>query len=269
MRNKISACLVLFNEEKNIKRCLESLASSVDEIVIIHDGKCNDRTLDIAGKYTKRIYILEHIGEAEPHRPASFKEAKYDWILQIDADEFLSEELKNNLRKLVNIDSVDAYELLWPIWDGKKYVTKKWPRKKCLFRKDKISFLGIPHYIVEVKGRVKKCDFIMEHKPDYNNLAWSIFISKWIKWSKIQARAYLKDFRDIEKYNYNSDSWPGIIKLRKRTPLLLMPFEFIVTLYKNLISGAWREGRAGFLYSLYCSIYRVTVNYYIFLYKNK
>lgn len=267
MQNKISACIVLFNEEEKIRRCLESLVGLVDEIVIIHDGRCNDRTLDIAGEYTKRIYILEHIGEAEPHRPFSFKTAKYEWILQIDADEFLSEELRGNLRKLVNDDSVSAYELLWPIWDGKKYLTKQWPRKRCLFKKEKVSFLGIPHYVVNVSGKILKCNFILEHRPDYNNLAWSVFSKKWIDWSKIQARVYLKDFGAIEKYNYNNNSWPSIIKLRKRIPLILVPFEFTVTLYNNLVSGAWREGCAGFLYSLYCGIYRVMVNYYIFLYK--
>ncbi|OGF24527.1 hypothetical protein A3H66_01595 [Candidatus Falkowbacteria bacterium RIFCSPLOWO2_02_FULL_45_21] len=98
-------------------------------------------------------------------------------------------------------------------------------------------------------------------------MAWSVFLSKWISWSKIQAQGYLKEFSAIEKYNYHDNSWPWQVEFRKRIPLILMPLEFIVTLYNNLLSGGWREGRAGFLYSLYCALYRVMVNYYIFSYK--
>lgn len=46
--HSISACLVVRNEEAVIERCLESLAGVVDEIVLVHDGECEDRTLEIA-----------------------------------------------------------------------------------------------------------------------------------------------------------------------------------------------------------------------------
>ncbi|MDD4900600.1 MAG: methyltransferase domain-containing protein [Patescibacteria group bacterium] len=264
---KISACLVVHNEEKYIARCLESIYGAVDEIIVVHDGECADKTLAICKKYTDKIFIRNHAGVAEPHRPFSFRQASGEWILRIDADEFLSAELKEHIKNLVSDNSIGAYEFLWPIWDGKKYLTKQWPRKKCLFRKDQASFLGMPHYVANIHGKVEKCDFILEHRPDYNNLAWTVFKIKWIGLSKIQARIYCKKFSDIQKYNYSGDSWPRIIKLRKRVPLILIPFEFIVTLFNNLVSGAWRGGYAGFLYSLYCAIYRVMVNYYIFLYK--
>ncbi len=264
---KISACLVIYNEEARIKKCIDSLIGAVDEIIVVHDGECCDNTLKICRDYNAKIFIRPHAGFMEAHLPFCFDLAQGDWLLRIDADEYLSPELRNNLKILVGDGDVSAYELLWPIWDGKKYLTKQWPRKRCLFKKNKISFLGIPHYVINVEGKIKKCDFTIEHKPDYNSLAWPIFLSKWIAWSKIQAQAYLKNFSCIEKYNYNGNSWSSLIKLRRKIPLLLMPFEFSITLYKNLISGAWEEGRVGFLYSLYCGIYRVMVKNYIFLYK--
>ncbi len=54
---KISAVVATFNEEKNIKRCLESL-DFVNEIIIV-DSKSSDNTLKIAGNYTKKIFIKE------------------------------------------------------------------------------------------------------------------------------------------------------------------------------------------------------------------
>ena len=47
MTNKISACLVVRNEEKIIKKCLDSIKDVVDEIIIVHDGEYNDKTLKI------------------------------------------------------------------------------------------------------------------------------------------------------------------------------------------------------------------------------
>ena len=63
MANKpatISACLVVYNEEKSIQCCLESLRPVVNEIIIVHDGECNDKTLEIARKFTKHIYFQPH-----------------------------------------------------------------------------------------------------------------------------------------------------------------------------------------------------------------
>jgi Glycosyltransferases involved in cell wall biogenesis len=65
MRNKISACIVVYNEEKVIKRCLDSIKNVVDEIILVHDGPCKDRTLEIAKRYTNKIFIRPHVGMME------------------------------------------------------------------------------------------------------------------------------------------------------------------------------------------------------------
>lgn len=269
MPNRISACLVVFNEEKAIERCLDSIKDVVDEIIIVYDGECGDKTLEICRKYTDKIFIQDHIGEAEPHRAFGFSHASGDWILQIDADEFLSADLKKSIRNLAENKFVDAYEFLWPLWDGKNYITKNWPRKRCLFRKEKISFLGIPHYVAQVNGAIKKNKLILEHRPPVNYFVWKFFKIKYFKWAKIQAEYYLKNFKDIKKYNYHKNDWSLKIKLRAKFPMLLLPAEFIVTLLKNLSSGGYKEGIIGYKYALMISLYRVMVNYYIFIEKLK
>ena len=115
--NKISACLVVHNEEKVIKRCLESLKGTVDEIIIVHDGKCKDESLIIARKYKARVFIRDFIGEAEYHRPFAFKKARGDWILHIDADESLNMKIKNAIPALVKSNKCDAYVFAWPYPD--------------------------------------------------------------------------------------------------------------------------------------------------------
>lgn len=239
---KISACLVVYNEEKLISRCLDSLQGVVDEIIVIHDGACQDQTLEIAKKYGARIYVETHVGGAEEHRPLSFRLAKNNWILQIDADEYLSPELRDNLSELVSAQNINAYELLWPLWNKGKEIKSSWPHKRCLFRKDKISFLGVLQFVPEVAGTVKKVNYKLEHRPEYNNYSFSSFIKKQLPWARLHASYYLQDFSQIKKYNYQTNDWPILIRLRRKIPLLLIPVDFLVTYLKNILSGAYRAG---------------------------
>ena len=55
MKNGISAYLVVYHEEKVIERCLKSLVGVVNEIIVIHDGPCLDKTMEIAKKYTNHV----------------------------------------------------------------------------------------------------------------------------------------------------------------------------------------------------------------------
>src|SRR3990172_12923250 len=110
MKQKISAILVLHDEEKLIRRCLDSVKDIADEILILHDGPCSDDTLNIAKKYTNKVFQTEkNVGVPGPILPILFRKAKGPWILKIDADEFLSPKLKKNIRKLVQNLEVDAY----------------------------------------------------------------------------------------------------------------------------------------------------------------
>lgn len=261
--NEISACLVVYNEETTIRRCLASLKGVVDEIIIIHDGECQDKTLAICREFTDKIFIRNHIGVAEPHRPFSFEQAAGDWILQIDADEFLSEELKNEIKNLIAKKNISAYEFLWKLWDGKKYISRNWPHKRCLFKKSKLSYLGIPNFVAEISGKIKISNLQLEHRPMYNNYAFSVIKNKWKRWAKLQAEIYLEDFSKIKKFNYQFDFWPKKIQFRKKYPLLLLPAEFVVTVLKNLLSGGYREGLIGYKVSFMIGVYRVLVNYYL------
>lgn len=94
MREKISACVTTFNEERNIRRCLESL-TWCDEIVVV-DSFGTDRTVDICREYTDRVYQhkwLGYIGQKNLVREM----ATHPWVLFIDADEEVSPELREEI----------------------------------------------------------------------------------------------------------------------------------------------------------------------------
>jgi len=261
---KISACLVVFNEEKLIRRCLESLRGVVDEIILVHDGECSDKTLEIAREYGAKIFVRPFYGVAEGQRPFSYEQASHNWILQIDADEFLSEELRSSLRSLVSDKEISAYEMLWPLWNGKKEIKADWPYKICLFRKETASLLGLVHFVVSIKGKIEKVNLKLKHQPECNNFSFSYFLKRQSSWARLQAEKYLQDFSSISKFNWSGKDWPKAIRYRIKFPLILIPLEFIWTLFKSLLGGAYRAGWPGVESSIVMGLYRSSVDYYIF-----
>ncbi len=268
VKYNISACVVVCNEEEVITRCLESIKEVVDEINILHDGPCSDKTIEIARRYTDNIYMMEKKGSAQPHRAYSYEISAGPWILQIDADEFLSVEAIDDLRQLTKNDRVSAYELLWPLWDGQKRLSSQWPYKLCLFKKDDISYIGLPHFKPLVKGRVERQGVVLEHRPRYNNFSREKFFEKWLSWARLHARSYLKDFSQIPKFNYSGNDWPSKMALRRRFPLLLIPFEFLITFIKDVRVLPLRHLLISLKVAFMYACYRVAVNYYVFKYKN-
>ena len=113
MKTKISGCVITYNEEHNIERCLKSMIQIVDEI-IIYDSKSNDNTVDIAKKYTDKIFITDWPGYGE-QRNRAISQCKYDWILFIDADEVLSDKLVNELYN-ISLDDMDKYNIYYFKW---------------------------------------------------------------------------------------------------------------------------------------------------------
>ena len=255
----ISACLVVHNEAKVMERALKSIVDIVDEILIIHDGPCSDETIKICKKYTKNIVESSFIGEAEPHRVTLLKKAVGDWILQLDADEFLSQDLRYSLRDLVKDDDVSCYEFIWPYWKGNKYRTRQWPTKKALYRKKDVSFLGFPHEEIRVDGNIKKIKFILEHQPLYDNYSLSTFSTKWKKWIDIHAHYFLCDYRSLSRYPSNSKKLIPHYNEIVANPLLsavtLPPYHFL----GSYLLGGWKEGVAGFTISGMTAMYYLMV----------
>lgn len=94
--SKISAVVSTFNEEKNIERCLKSLGFA-DEIIVV-DNSSTDRTVEIARRYTDKIYSQKNNPEEiDLQKNFGFEKATNEWILSIDADEEVSSELANEI----------------------------------------------------------------------------------------------------------------------------------------------------------------------------
>jgi glycosyltransferase involved in cell wall biosynthesis len=98
---KLSCTLATYNEEENIGRCLDSVRELADEIVII-DGGSTDRTVEIAKNYGARIEARENPKMFHVNKNKANDLAQGEWILQLDADEVVSEDLADEIREVVS-----------------------------------------------------------------------------------------------------------------------------------------------------------------------
>ena len=277
-KEEISAFLIVHNEGKIIERALKSMKGVVGEIIILHDGPCKDSTLDIAKKYTKKIFVRPHKGRASMHMIFAFKKAKNDWLLKIDADEYLSGDLRKNIQKLAQNKQAAAYTFKWLLWGGERYVTKNWPQKKSMFRKSKVSFLQFPGWDEPgTKGKIIKTDYLLEHKPKEgkNDLFWK-WKDYWKKSTKeggrgtTQAEYTLKNFDEFEKFQYSGKDFPLAMRVRRKFPLLSAPIFAIIAFFKIAFSGgAWKEGWYSYKGGLETAIHYLWLGQYINKLKQK
>jgi len=106
-RLELAAIVHTYNEERNIEECLESLRW-VDELIVV-DMYSTDKTLEIARRYTDKIYLHENVGIIEPAKNFSLSKVTKDWALYVDADERVSQRLKEEIIEKVLVGSKPTY----------------------------------------------------------------------------------------------------------------------------------------------------------------
>jgi len=152
--NRLSACVITLNEERNLPRLLESLRGIADEIVIVDSGS-TDRTGEIAREHEARLEFRRwtHYGEQKNHAAAI---ATSDWVLSLDADEVLSSRLQSALLDWKKrTPRFDVYEVA-----RRTCYLGEWIRhsgwypdfKKRLYRKGTAEFAGSLHESLQYEG---------------------------------------------------------------------------------------------------------------------
>lgn len=100
MSKLISLCMIVKNESAVLKRCLDSIKTLVDEMIIIDTGS-TDNTKTIASKFTNNVHDLEWENDFSKARNESIHHATGNWILILDADEYMLPENHESLRQFL------------------------------------------------------------------------------------------------------------------------------------------------------------------------
>jgi len=140
---KISAVIVVYNEEKNLEECLRSL-DFVDEIVVVLD-KCTDNSKKIAEKFTDKI--IEGSWKIEgARRNVALAAASCEWILEIDADERISKELAQEILAAIKNCKPCGFNIPIANYIGKRWVKHGWLRTLGVLKRQTLTYKNLKKY---------------------------------------------------------------------------------------------------------------------------
>jgi glycosyltransferase involved in cell wall biosynthesis len=167
---KISASIIVFNEEANIAELCETV-SWADEIVIV-DSDSTDRTAEIARRYTDKVFNREFRGHKDKHEYAD-SQTTGDWIFWIDADERVTPELRQAIEKLRSADPAELPDGFWVARQTKhlgRWIRHSgwYPDYQMRFYRKTASYWGgiAPHETARVTGRTEILEGMFLHYPN-------------------------------------------------------------------------------------------------------
>ncbi len=237
MRETISCAIVVFNEEKNIRECLDS-AKWMDEIVVV-DSHSTDRTREICEQYTQRIFQRPWRGFGD-QKNFAIDQATSDWVFILDADERVPTELRTEIEAVLSLQ------------DGPEPVAYYLPRKNYYFGNWVKRAGCYPDYQLRLFrrgiGRLDDCEphnkFIFEGEVGYLQTPLEHYTERTIADQFTKLRNFTGLAARERAKTKSSVHW---------TDLSIRP---CFTLYKYYFARqGFRDGMSGFLVSVFASMY--------------
>jgi len=191
--SSVSAIVITRNEEANIEGCLSTLAWA-DEIVVL-DSYSDDHTYDLSLKYTEKVFKRKFTTFAE-QRNAALDLAERDWAFFLDADERVTLELAEEIRRVVDGSKGDAsYENKVGYWVPRQnYILGQWVKhagwwpdyQMRLFLRDKGRYDADldPHEVVVLNGGEA---YLTSHLVHYNYTSLKQIILKQLAYAEREA----------------------------------------------------------------------------------
>ena len=253
----INATVIILtkNEERHIARAVTS-ASAFAEVLVVDSGS-SDRTVEIAMEVGARVVDFQWDGRYPKKKEWSLDEARFDWVIYLDADEFLTESLIAEIVLLLSVDSAHhAFEV--PVryfWLGKELkhghrVTKRigmrrsqcsWPRPDDLDVKNMWEVEG--HYQPNVPhGLTKRLVSALGHDDQDGLYDYFARHNRYSDWE-----ASMLEKRDGESLTSRSTLGRLAAHLPGKSHIFL--------LYSYVLRGGFLDGRGGWEYARALSFY--------------
>ncbi|MDU5325880.1 glycosyltransferase family 2 protein [Campylobacter ureolyticus] len=218
---KASVYIITLNEEKHIRRTLESV-KNFDEIIVVDSGS-SDKTLEIAKEYTKNIFYKKWEGEGIQKNYA-LSLCKNEWVLSLDADEEISCELNNEIKNFImqdNFLALDIKFLEYYMGVVSSNLVKKNTHIRFFKKTNGVYNTKGVHAQITIKdGLVKKSKFCIHH---FSDKFIHEFVMKNNNYSTLRANE-----------NKNKGRKFSLIKLIFIFPLMF--FKFYI-LRRNIFNG--------------------------------
>ncbi|MBI5122553.1 glycosyltransferase family 2 protein [Candidatus Roizmanbacteria bacterium] len=237
---KLSLCIATFNEEKNIHYPLDSALDIVDEIIVV-DGGSTDKTVEVAKSYGRKVKVIgsENLVMFHKNKQKAIETAKGEWILQLDADEELTKELKEEIKNIVGNDPrVVPNNGFWiprKNWFLSRFLMKGGQYPDYTIRLYRNGYARFPckdvHENVEIKGEIGYLKNPILHYADPD---FSRYLMRWDRYTTAEVRVLRA--KPLHFFNY----------------FFWKPFSTFFLMYFR--HKGFMDGFPGFVFALFSSI---------------
>ena len=254
-KQELSVVLATFNEEKNLPACLDSVTGLASEIVIV-DGSSEDKTVEIAKKYGAKIRVTQNLPIFHINKQKAIDLATKDWILQLDADEKVTPELKIEIQSTINNQqsTTNGYWIPRKNWFLGRFLMKGGQYPDYTLRLYKRGKGKLPqkdvHEQAVVEGNV---GYLLNPILHYPYKGFSDYILKWNRYCDLLAKQLADKLRNKSL---------GIAFLYGLGYMLVKPSHWFLTTYirhKGFVD-LW----PGFIFSFFSAL-RFPVSYLRYL----
>lgn len=260
----ISVLVLTKNEEQDLPGCLKSVEWCDD--VHIYDSLSTDSTVQIAEKAGAKITQRQFDNWAS-HQNWGLKNInfKYSWVLYIDADERVSDGLRDALLKFNSSeDKVVAYEIRRRdfAWDGTwlKHAQIS-PFYLRLFKPDKMRYERLVNPLSIPDGPVGRVSGYLDHYPFSKGIQF--WLSRHLGYASMEAQTRIEDMNNATSFSLSKALFSKDLTVKRyhqKGIFYKMPMRpFIKWLYMVIVRRAFLDGNSGIIYSTLQSIYEYVI----------
>ncbi|UCD15181.1 MAG: glycosyltransferase family 2 protein [Candidatus Omnitrophota bacterium] len=246
MEVPVSVVVITKNEQARIEDCLKSVYNWAGEIIVVDDESC-DKTRQIASSYTDKIFVRRMDIEGK-HRNWAYANAKYEWVLSLDADERLIPSLRREIKEVLSNNPGEAAFTI----PRKNFLGDYWLRgagqypapQLKLFCKDKFRWEQVQvHPRAFLDGA---CGHLKNPLLHYTYKNFADFLRKLNNQTTLEAMKWIEVYKaDPKKANYKMNLLHALWRCWDR---------FIRAF---LVKRGFRDGFIGFMVSVFASLYQI------------
>ncbi|WP_158963083.1 glycosyltransferase family 2 protein [Myroides fluvii] len=203
MKKKITLLVPTKNEESNIRACILSAKNIVDEVYIV-DSFSTDKTVELAQELGATV-LWRKFDNYSDQKNWAIEQMPSDWILLLDADEQLTPELEQEIRRLIEEDKLNEHDAYWVyrknFFFNREIKFSGYQKDKVirLFKKDVSRYTNRVHECLQVKGTLGFLSAKLYHNT-YRG--FDFHIAKLSKYASLQAEDYNQKTGKITGYHF-------------------------------------------------------------------
>lgn len=184
----LSVVLATFNEEKNLSDCLTSIKDLAQEIIIV-DGTSTDDTVKIAREYGAKVTVTTNPPIFHINKQKAIEQASTNWILQLDADERVTPELRQEIKEKINTKSeINGYWLPRKNYFLGRFLTKGGQYPDYTLRLYRRGFAELPQKDVHEQAVVEgKTEYLTHPLLHYADPSFERYLLRYGRYTNLIA----------------------------------------------------------------------------------